>query len=63
MNVFGTSPVLADTDGDGYGDGAEIVAGFDPLGASTLSTEKKDQWAVNESKYGLNPPTPQTLGR
>ncbi|HPG29095.1 MAG TPA: hypothetical protein PLW10_25910, partial [Myxococcota bacterium] len=28
---YGTNPTLADTDGDGFGDGAEIAASTDPL--------------------------------
>ncbi|MFC1639122.1 hypothetical protein ACFL26_02540, partial [Patescibacteria group bacterium] len=29
-NVFETDPDVADTDGDGYSDGSEVMAGFDP---------------------------------
>ncbi len=32
----GTSPVLADTDGDGYGDGEEVTAGSDPTNAASV---------------------------
>ncbi|MDD5464642.1 MAG: hypothetical protein PHP62_05835, partial [Candidatus Moranbacteria bacterium] len=29
--TYGTNPQVADTDGDGYSDGAEIQSGYDPL--------------------------------
>lgn len=29
--VYGTDPKIADTDGDGYSDGAEVRTGYDPL--------------------------------
>ena len=31
MNTHGTNPLVADTDGDSYSDGEEIVGGSDPL--------------------------------
>ncbi len=34
LNVYGTSPYLSDTDGDGLLDGAEISSGGDPLCAT-----------------------------
>ena len=33
---YGTNPAKADTDGDGYSDGAEIRDGYNPLGAGKL---------------------------
>ncbi len=30
-NLYGTNPSLYDTDSDGYGDGAELASGYDPL--------------------------------
>jgi hypothetical protein len=30
-SLYGTDPQKADTDGDGYGDGAEVRSGYDPL--------------------------------
>ena len=38
-----TNPVLADTDGDGYGDGFEIIKGSDPTSA--------DSFPVNEVEF------------
>ena len=34
VNLYGTDPFVADTDGDGFTDGAEILSGYDPLDAS-----------------------------
>ncbi len=34
-NVYGTNPYKADTNGNGYVDGAEILAGFNPTSTST----------------------------
>jgi len=31
IHIYGTDPFSADTDGDGFTDGAEILSGFDPL--------------------------------
>lgn len=31
LNIYGTDPFSADTDQDGFTDGAEILSGFDPL--------------------------------
>ncbi len=31
MTLYGTDPYVADTDGDGYGDGVEAEGGYDPL--------------------------------
>jgi hypothetical protein len=34
--VYGTDPENADTDGDGYLDGAEVLQGYNPRGRGTL---------------------------
>lgn len=48
----GTSPVLADSDGDGLNDGAEFTAGTKPLDSDTDSDAMLDGWEV---QYSLNP--------
>ena len=32
VEFYNTDPLKADTDGDGYDDGTELLNGFDPLG-------------------------------
>ncbi len=34
--IYGTSPILADTDGDGFSDGFEVAIGSDPLRPSVM---------------------------
>lgn len=48
----GTSPVLADTDGDGLNDGAEVTAGTKALDPDTDSDAMLDGWEVQN---GFNP--------
>jgi hypothetical protein len=50
--VASTSPVNADTDGDGLSDDAEILANTDPLDADSDDDELPDGWEV---EYGLDP--------
>lgn len=38
IDVYGSNPDSADTDADGYQDGAEVEAGYDPAGPDKLST-------------------------
>ncbi len=40
INVYGTNPYKADTNGNGYVDGAEILAGFNPTSTSTTAIIK-----------------------
>lgn len=35
-NIYKTNPLVADTDGDGYSDGAEVKNGFNPKGPGKL---------------------------
>jgi len=36
INVYGTNPFLADTDGDGFDDPVEIAAGSNPVDAGNI---------------------------
>lgn len=36
VDIWHTDPTKADTDGDGYGDGIEVIRGYDPGGAGKL---------------------------
>ena len=51
--IRGTNPIVADTDGDGLSDGAEVnTHGTDPLNPDSDGDGLPDGWEVN---YGLNP--------
>ncbi len=39
---LGTNPVVADTDGDGFNDGKEVLRGFDPLSAGKVRLKNKN---------------------
>ena len=49
---LGTDPLVADTDGDGLADGAELALGADPLQPDTDGDGMDDGW---EARYGLDP--------
>jgi len=49
--AFKTDPTNPDTDGDGYKDGAEVLAGFDPLSSSKIKLPKKIE--INLAKQKL----------
>lgn len=58
--VYGTNPNLADSDGDGSGDGEEVYLGTDPLtggaGATRADTDGDGLFDQDEtSVYGTNP--------
>jgi hypothetical protein len=53
MNIYKTDPNNADSDGDGYIDGAEILSGFNPLNSSldaVIKYENPKQFGVEETK-------------
>ena len=54
--ISGTHPLVADTDGDGLNDGAELAAGTNPFDPDTDNDGMPDGWEV---KYGLNPKNDQ----
>jgi hypothetical protein len=64
VNVTGTDPLNPDTDGDGQADGAEVVAGTDPVSSSSFfairsvdrlsATEVRLVWSSVEGRtYGV----------
>ncbi len=67
LSIYGTDPVLADTDGDSYLDGEEVKNNYSPLVgerklAKDLDTDKDglpDDW---EMKLGTNVKNPDTDG-
>lgn len=63
LERFGTDPTKADTDGDGYRDGIEIMKGFNPVGTGNFSTTtlKKDGFVFVKAKMVLPALSPATL--
>jgi hypothetical protein len=66
-SVYHTNPNVADTDGDGTGDGEEVYLGTDPLapGAPAAGSDRDGDglFDVDESKtYGTNPDVSDTDG-
>lgn len=60
---FGTDPTKADTDGDGYRDGVEIMKGFNPVGTGNFSTTtiKNDGFVFVKAKMTLPTLSPATI--
>ncbi len=48
IQVFRTDPNKADTDGDSYGDGVEVLAGTDPLDAKLYPGAKPEETVVEQ---------------
>lgn len=57
LRVFGTDMQVADTDGDGFDDVAELSGGFEPLGDGDLTLFRRDEIRAAIVQYGLHPPT------
>ena len=61
-NVFGTDPMKSDTDGDGYGDGAELKSGYDPLTPkSALTPDEIAKMKEAMKQFPLHAITRETL--
>lgn len=61
--LYGTDPQKADTDGDGYSDGAEVRSGYDPLKPSPgdkIFPEEKQQTALSAPQKNGTPSSPNT---
>lgn len=59
---YGTDETVADTDGDGYSDGEEVRAGFDPLGPGKLDSDNDGFSDPDEREFGSDPFNPDTDG-
>ncbi|MEK7531627.1 MAG: Ig-like domain-containing protein [Patescibacteria group bacterium] len=54
VNLYGTDPLVADTDKDGYNDGQEVLHGFDPLDSkSEVPIVYQDPKKQGEEDKGL----------
>lgn len=61
-SFYGTDPGVADTDGDGFNDGEEVRAGFDPLGPGKLDSDNDGFPDPDEREFGSDPFNPDTDG-
>ncbi|MDD3190875.1 MAG: hypothetical protein PHI66_04280 [Candidatus Pacebacteria bacterium] len=52
---WATDPLEADTDNDGYEDGSEVEAGYDPLNSGQLDSDKDGLGNADEIKLGTDP--------
>ena len=59
---YGTDPNVSDTDGDGFSDGEEVRAGYDPLGPGKLDSDNDGFPDPDERKFGSDPFSPDTDG-
>jgi len=59
---YGTDPETADSDGDGFNDGEEVRAGFDPLGPGKLDSDNDGFPDPDEREFGSDPFNPDTDG-
>lgn len=63
INIYGSDPLLFDTDADTYDDGQEAANGFSPLRHTTekMTEEERLVWANAAARFGLHEPTATTL--
>lgn len=59
---YRTDPARPDTDGDGYNDGEEVRAGYDPLGPGKLDSDADGFPDPDERAFGSDPFNPDTDG-
>lgn len=59
---YGTDPNQADTDGDGFNDGQEVRAGYDPLSGGKLDSDNDGFPNPDERAFGTDPFNPDTDG-
>ncbi len=59
---YSTNPDIADTDGDGFSDGDEVRAGYDPLSPGKLDSDNDGFPDPDERSFGSDPFNPDTDG-
>lgn len=59
---YGTDANKSDTDEDGYNDGDEVRAGYDPLGPGKLDSDNDGFPDPDEKEFGTDPFNPDTDG-
>lgn len=57
---YGTNSDVADTDSDGFSDGDEVRAGYDPLGPGKLDSDSDGFPDPDERSFGTDPFNPDT---
>src|SRR3989344_2036764 len=62
-HVYGSDPLLPDTDGDSYDDGQEEARGYSPIANSPnrAGVDEQQKWLKNSVDFGLHEPTLTTL--
>ena len=59
---YGTDSEKADTDGDGFKDGEEVRAGYNPVGEGKLDSDNDGFPDPDEREFGTDPFNPDTDG-
>ena len=62
-DVYGSDPLLPDSDGDKFDDGQEVANSFSPAQNSSqkAGADELRRWQSGIERYGLHEPTPTTL--